>query len=288
MTERMIDVRGVELCVETFGHPDDPSIVLVAGIGGSMDGWDPEFCTRLAAGDASGGRHVVRYDHRDTGRSTSWPAGRPGYTGTDLVEDVGAVIDAVAGGRAHVVGLSMGGGIAQDLAAWHPEKVASLTLMSTSPAVAYPGLPPSAPHIRALLADPPPPPDWSDPSAVVEHLVEDERPYAGPGYFDEDAARRTARRVVGRSRDMEASATNHWVVDDGDGPLVRLTDIAAPTLVLHGTADPLFPSAHAEALADAIPGARLLRLDGVGHQAPPPATWDVVVPALLEHTGSAG
>jgi pimeloyl-ACP methyl ester carboxylesterase len=285
MTDQMLALRGVELCVETFGSPDDSTILLVAGIGGSMDGWDPAFCARLAAGDASGGRHVVRYDHRDTGRSTSWPAGRPGYTGADLTEDAGAVIDAVAGGRAHVVGVSAGGGIAQELAAWHPQRVASLTLISTSPVVSTPGLPPPAPHIRALFDHPPPTPDWSDPDAVVEHLVEDERAYAGPGFFDEDAARATARRVVARSRDMAASTTNHWVVDEGEAPPVRLADISAPTLVMHGTADPMFPGEHGEALAAAIPGARLMWLDGVGHQVPPPATWDVVVPAILEHTG---
>ena len=115
MTERMIAVRGAELCVETFGRPGDPAIVLLAGIGSSMDGWDPAFCARLAAGDASGGRLVVRYDQRDTGRSTAWPAGRPGYSATDLTEDAAAVVDAVSGGRAHVVGISAGPGFVAGL-----------------------------------------------------------------------------------------------------------------------------------------------------------------------------
>jgi len=287
MTERMIAVRGAELCVETFGRPGDPAIVLLAGIGSSMDGWDPAFCARLAAGDASGGRLVVRYDQRDTGRSTAWPAGRPVCSATDLTEDAAAVVDAVAGGRAHVVGISAGGGIAQELAAWYPERVQSLTLISTSPVVGREDLPPPSPHLSAMFSDPPPPPDWADAEAVVEHMVGDERAYAGPGFFDEDAARATARRVVARSRDLEAAATNPWILAEGDGPQVSMGDIVAPTLVLHGTADPLFPGRHAEAVVAAIPGARLMWLAGVGHQPPPPATWGVVVPAILEQSAAS-
>jgi pimeloyl-ACP methyl ester carboxylesterase len=278
VAEAMVSVNGVDLCVDTVGEPTAPAVLLIAGAAASMDLWDPAFCRRLAAG----GRHVIRYDLRDTGRSVSYPPGEPGYTGDDLVADAAALIDRLAGGRAHVVGLSMGGGIAQALVVAHPERVATLTLMSTSPGPAD-DLPPMADRLRAVFAEPPPEPDWNDPEAVVDYLVEAERPYAGPGFFDEAAARATARRVVERSVSV-ASAANHWAVDGGPDPRPRLGEVRAPTLVVHGTADPLFPPGHGEALAREIPGAELLLLDGVGHQLPPPATWDVVVPAILRHT----
>lgn len=283
MTEAMVRTNGVDLCVETFGDPDAPPILLISGAAASMDWWDAEFCERLAAG----GRLVIRYDHRDTGRSVSYPPGAPGYTGPDLVGDVAGLLDALAGGRAHVVGLSMGGGIAQYLAVEHADRVATLTLMATSPS--GPGgpdnaLPPMADRVKAAFADPPPEPDWTDRDAVVEHLVEGERPFAGPGFFDEASVREVARRAVHRTANPESGAKNHWLLEGGEDPRPRLGEVRAPTLVIHGTEDPFFPPGHAVALTREIAGAELLLLDGVGHQAPPPSTWDLVVPAILRHT----
>ena len=279
MAEAMVRANGVDLCVETFGDPEAPAILLISGAAASMDWWDAEFCRGLAAG----GRFVIRYDHRDTGRSVSYPPGAPGYTGPDLVGDAVGLIDALAGGRAHVVGLSMGGGIAQYLAVEHPDRVATLTLMSTSPGPAD-DLPPMADRLEAAFADPAPEPDWTDRDAVVEHLVDGERPFAGPDSFDEAYAREVARRVVDRTVDPESSAKNHWLVEGGQDTRPRLGEVTAPTLVIHGTEDPFFPPGHAVALAREIAGAELLLLDGVGHQAPPRSTWDIVVPAILRHT----
>jgi pimeloyl-ACP methyl ester carboxylesterase len=283
MTERMVSANGVELCVETFGDPEAPPVLLISGAAASMDWWDPELCGRLAAG----GRFVIRYDHRDTGRSMSYPAGAPGYTGPDLAGDAAGLIDAVAGGRAHLVGLSMGGGIAQYLAVEQPDRVSTLTLMSSSPAgPGNPdnGLPPMADRLRAAFAEPAPLPDWTDHEAVLEFLVDGERLFAGPESFDEAYTREVTRRVVERTIDLEAATTNHWLVGGGEDPRPRLGEIRAPTLVVHGTEDPFFPPGHAEALAREIPGAELLLLDGVGHQAPPRSSWDRVVPAVLRHT----
>jgi pimeloyl-ACP methyl ester carboxylesterase len=282
VTEAVVRVNGVELCVEEFGDPEAPAILLIAGAAASMDLWEPEFCRRLA----DGGRHVIRYDHRDTGRSTSYPPGSPGYCGPDLVSDAAGLIDARAGGSAHVVGISMGGGIAQYLAVFHPERVSTLTLIATSPGPGPDsGLPPMADRLQALFADPPPEPDWSDPDAVIAYLVEAERPYAGPDSFDEERAREVARRMVERTANPRASQ-NHWQVGGGEDTRPHLTDVKAPTLVIHGTEDPFFPPGHAHALAQEIPGAELLLLDGVGHQVPPPSTWDRVVPAILRHTAA--
>jgi pimeloyl-ACP methyl ester carboxylesterase len=130
VTERMIERDGVRLCTESFGAPGDPPVVLVMGMSASMLWWDEAFCRMLAAG----GRFVVRYDHRDTGRSQTGEPGRPRYTGMDLVEDIGRVLDGHGIGAAHVVGTSMGGALAQVLTLDHPDRVASLVLMDTSPA----------------------------------------------------------------------------------------------------------------------------------------------------------
>ncbi|HEY0540616.1 MAG TPA: alpha/beta hydrolase [Actinoallomurus sp.] len=278
MTEAMVRANGVDLGVETFGDPRAPAILLISGAAASMDWWDAEFCRRIA----EGGRLVIRYDHRDTGRSVSYPPGAPGYTGPDLVGDAAALIDALAGGRAHVAGLSMGGGIAQYLAVEYAARVTTLTLMSTSPGPAS-DLPPMADRLRATFADPAPEPDWSDHDAVVEYLVEEQRPYAGPDTFDEQHVREIARRVVGRTAGLGSSG-NHWLIDGGEDLRPRLGEITAPTLVIHGTEDPLFPPGHGAALSREIPGAELLLLDGVGHEPPPRTTWDLVVPALLRHT----
>jgi pimeloyl-ACP methyl ester carboxylesterase len=284
MTETIATVNGVELCAEAFGDPQSPAILLISGAAASMDWWHDDFCERLAAGR----RLVIRYDHRDTGRSVSYPPGAPGYTGLDLVLDAAGLIDRLAGGHAHVVGLSMGGGIAQDLAVEHPDRVATLTLMSTSPSgPGGPGsdLPPIADRLQAAFADPAPEPDWTDPDAVVDYLVDGERLLAGPASFDESTTRELARRVVVRTTNLESSAKNHWLLGgDGEDLRPRLPEVTAPTLVVHGTEDPMFPPGHAHALAREIPGAELLLLDGVGHQVPPRSTWDLVVPAILRHT----
>ncbi len=199
------------------------------------------------------------------------------------------MLDGLGIDRAHVVGLSMGGGLAQRLALEHRDRVATLTLISTSPIDAgIEGLPGPTPEIEATFTNGGTEPDWHDRDAVVDHLVEGERPYAGPGSFDEPRMRALAGRVFDRTDDMAASMTNHFLLDSGGPTDHRLDQLAGiPTLVLHGTADPLFPLPHGRALAEAIPGARLLALDGVGHQLPPPHTWGLVVDALIEHTQRA-
>jgi pimeloyl-ACP methyl ester carboxylesterase len=273
---------GAHICAQAIGDRGDPAILLIAGAASSMDWWDDELCHRLAGR----GRMVARFDHRDTGRSTAYPPGAPGYDGADLVRDVVAVLDALAIARAHVVGLSMGGGIAQRLALDHRDRIATLTLISTtSIGPAREGLPGMTEALRATLADEDPAPEWDDRDAVVDHIVDGARPYAGPE-FDEAWTRAVAERAYDRSDDMAASLANHWLLDPGPSERADLGALEGlPTLVLHGTADPLFPPAHGRALADEIPGARLVELDGVGHEPPPPRTWDLVVDALIEQSG---
>lgn len=280
-SELMVEVRGVELCAQTFGSADDPPVLLVMGMGASMLHWEDDFCDRLAEGS----RFVIRYDHRDTGRSVAYPPGAPGYTRDDLVADAAGLLGALGVSRAHVVGFSMGGAIAQLLALDYAEHVASLTLMSTSPGSGS-DLPGMSDGLRAHFADPPPEPDWSDRDAVIDYLVEDERMYAAPSHAFEEAERRElAGRILDRTIDIAATMKNHSLLEGGDSWRERLGEIQAPTLVLHGTEDPLFPIGNAVVLATEIPGARLIRLEGIGHELPR-QVWDVVVPAILQHTAS--
>jgi pimeloyl-ACP methyl ester carboxylesterase len=141
-----------------------------------------------------------------------------------------------------------------------------------------------AERVRAAFDHPAAEPDWTDREAVVEYLVEGERRFAGRDSFDEASVQEVARRVVDRTVNLESSTKNHWLVDGGEDTRPRLGEVSAPTLVIHGTEDPLFPPGHAVALAHEIANTQLLLLDGIGHQAPPVSTWDTVVPAILRHT----
>jgi pimeloyl-ACP methyl ester carboxylesterase len=278
MTERMIEVNGVELCSEPFGDQTDPPILLIMGIGASMLWWEDGFCRMLAAG----GRFVIRYDHRDTGRSVTYEPGHPPYTGADLVADAAGVLDAYGIPAAHVVGVSAGGAFAQLLALDFAERVLSLVLISTSTATpGVGGLPPPTEEFGRFLATARV--DWSDADSVTEYLVGYSRMLAGVQRpFDEAGARELVRRDIERARDF-AAVQNHDVLPDGGRPGHSLSSIVAPTLVLHGTADPMFPIEHGEALAGQIPGARLLRLRGAGHGVTQ-ADWEPIVHAILQHT----
>ncbi|WP_129668969.1 alpha/beta fold hydrolase [Phytoactinopolyspora endophytica] len=286
--ERIVEANGVNLCVETFGDRTDPAILLIAGAASSMDWWEDEFCERLA----SGGRYVIRYDLRDTGRSVSYEVAAPQYTGLDLVADAVGLLDALDLARAHIVAISMGAGFAQRIALDHPERVASLTLMSTSPGGPggpdNPDLPPMADHIQAMFAETAAEPDWSDRDAVIDSMVEELRPFNGTLPFDEPRMRRIVTRIYDRTANIAASQTNHWILEGGEPMRPRLGEITAPTVVMHGTDDPLFPIGHGEALAREIPGARFIPLEGVGHEFPPPVVWGVVVPEILDHPEAHG
>jgi pimeloyl-ACP methyl ester carboxylesterase len=279
MSERMIEANGVELCAEAFGDPADPAVLLVMGMGGSMLWWEEPFCRML--GDRR--RYVIRYDHRDTGRSVTYPPGRPGYAASDLVADAVGVLDAYAIPRAHVVGVSMGGALAQLIALDFAERVSALTLISTSLAVRDDrGLPGSTEELRRFFASGQT--DDADPDSAIEYLVAYTRVLAGTERrFDERAVRDLVRRDAERARDF-AAAQNHGALPDEEVPHASLSSIAAPTLVIHGTADPMFPLEHGRALAESIPGARLLTLPGAGHGLDR-ADWETVADAIAGQAG---
>src|SRR5947208_5154973 len=162
---QIVEANGVNLCAETFGERTDPAILLIMGGGASMDWWEDEFCERLAAGL----RFVIRYDHRDTGQSVGYEPGSPGYTSRDLVTDAVGLLDAFGLASAHIVGLSMGGGIAQTLALDYSSRAASLTLMSTSPS--DDDHPSMGEELQAPFSGDAAEPGWSDRAALTDHLA---------------------------------------------------------------------------------------------------------------------
>jgi pimeloyl-ACP methyl ester carboxylesterase len=280
-SHELVRANGVGLCVGTFGDRADPPILLIMGSSASMDWWEDEFCERLAAGS----RFVIRYDHRDTGQSVSYAPGAPPYTLRDLVADAVGLLDTLGVERAHFVGMSMGGAVSQLVALDHPDRVASLTLIATSPA--RPG--PDDPDLPAMSAETRAQfsvdePDWSDRAAVTDYLVHLARVSAGRSRpFDEPAFRDVASRAFDRTVNIASSMTNHNAMDGGDRWRERLGELSVPTLVIHGVEDPVLPYGNAVALAHDIPEAELLLLEHTGHELPQ-AVWDVVVPAILEHT----
>jgi pimeloyl-ACP methyl ester carboxylesterase len=268
----------VEICSETFGERGDPAVLLIMGAMASMLWWPDEFCRRLA--DA--GRFVIRYDNRDTGRSTGYEPGTAGYTGDDLAADAVAVLDEHGVERAHVVGMSMGGGIAQVVALDHPDRVLSLTAISTSAIdgsqAGLPGPTPEYMEHAAAFDDL----DWSDTDALAELLVRDSRALAGTRHpFDEDAARDFVTRDLERAIDP-SRLVNHGSLG-GDAGDRRLADLRVPLLVIHGTADPLIPYPHGVALAEAVPGSTLVTIDGGGHELHA-RDWDQILDAITRHT----
>jgi pimeloyl-ACP methyl ester carboxylesterase len=278
VAEHLIGARGVELCTESFGDSADPPVLLIMGIGGSMLWWDAAFCRMLA----EGGRFVIRYDHRDTGRSVTYEPGKPDYTGADLVADAASVLDAYGVSAAHVVGVSAGGAFGQLLALGFPDRVLSLVLISTSPATeGERGLPGATERYRQFWESATV--DWEDEQSVLDYLVGYARMLSGGERpFDAAAARELVRRDIERARNI-ASSENHGLVEEGDVPAEPLSSIAVPTLVIHGTADPMFLLEHARAMVREIPGARLLTLEGAGHGVER-ADWDRIVRAILAHT----
>jgi pimeloyl-ACP methyl ester carboxylesterase len=281
VTERMIEANGVELCTEAFGNPADPPILLIMGIGASMLWWEEGFCRMLA----NAGRFVIRYDHRDTGRSVTYEPGRPEYTGADLTADAVGVLDGFGISAAHLVGVSAGGGIAQEVALDSADRVLSLTLISTSPATRGDrDLPPPTPEFSRFVAAAEA--DWSNPDSVIDYLLDYWRILAGgERAFDEGRLGELVRRDVERARNF-AAVQNHDLMSHGEGSPRPLSSITAPTLVIHGAADPMFPLEHGRALVEEIPGARLLALEGAGHGIDR-LDWDAIVRAILEHTERA-
>ena len=278
IAERLINANGVDLCTESFGDPADPPILLVAGLGSSMLWWPEGFCRLLV----EPGRFVIRYDQRDSGRSTTYEPGRPGYTGGDLLVDAVALLDDYGLAAAHLVGVSAGAALIQLLALDFPSRVLSLVLVSTTPATPDDrSLPPPGAAFTEFVGSAAV--DWSDSESVIDYLVAYTRVLAGDERpFEEAEVRDLVRCDFERAHDY-AALQNHDLLEGDDKPRGPLSSIGVPALVIHGTADPIFPLPHGQALADEIPGARLLPLEGAGHGLQR-ADWDTIANAIVTHS----
>lgn len=287
---RPLPIGDTTLFTESVGEPGAPVLLLLMGAMASGVWWPEEFCRHLAAH----GRRVVRYDHRDTGRSTSHAPGDVRYTTETLAADALAVLDAYtdgdarAGGvaRGHLVGMSLGGYLAQLVALMAPARVASLTLIASEPlAPADPSIPPMDPRVAAYHAAAETL-DWTDRSAVLEYQVGAWRMQAGSAHsFDAEAIRALAMADWERTPNL-LTTFNHAGLREPAGWVGRLDEITAPALVIHGTEDPVLPFGHALALHAALPGSTLLPLPGTGHELHP-ADWPAIIDAILAHTASA-
>ncbi|MEV0033916.1 alpha/beta hydrolase [Nocardia sp. NPDC050793] len=273
--EHVVTVGDVDLCVTTFGDQRQPPVLLPST---SRLFWEDQFCDRLA----EAGRFVLRYDIRDTGRSTAYVTGSPGYSLRDLVSDLIGLMDLFELPRAHLVGFSVAGWICQLAALDHRDRVSALTLINTRPTPpgpADPDLPEHSDRVMEFFTKTPHP-DWSDRAAVIDYGVEQARVRAGAHGFDEQEARRQATRMVDRTTNMASSMLNLAFVEAGDRWRERLGDLTVPTLVVHGTDDPFFPYGNGQAMAREIAGAHLLPLNCIGHELPA-TTWDQLLAAML-------
>lgn len=287
MAEHLVEVDGVTLCYEALGDPGDPTLLLIMGLGCQLIDWPDGFCQLLV----DEGFHVVRYDNRDVGLSTHLPepvdvfgvllavAGgedpKVDYLLSDMAADAVGLLDHLGIARAHVVGASLGGMIAQTLALTYRDRVASLTsIMSTpGPNVAQPT--PEA--LDALLT----PPATTVPEAE-ERILAKAAVWGSPGLYDEDEIRDRVRRAWGRYYNPDGTARQFAAILASGDRTEALAALDLPTLVIHGTADTLIPPVGGEATAAAIPGAELLLVEGMGHDLPRPL-WPQVTEAIVKH-----
>ncbi|MFC4113727.1 alpha/beta fold hydrolase [Nonomuraea zeae] len=289
----------INIWSEEFGAATDEPIVLVMGSMSQGILWPDEFVGRLAAG----GRRVVRYDHRDTGASDTVDFERHPYTWHDIKDDLLRVMDAHGLDSAHLVGHSAGGLLGQLVAVERPERVRTLTVIGSSPLGGGEGavlmralmgepqpegsLPEPTPEFvaffRELIVAPPP----ADRREQIERMIAEQRVLHGTALpFDEDAARRLQERVYDRARSL-AAVVNHRLAAaaaPGFEPVGVLDQVKAPTLVVEGTHEPAKPG-HGAIIAERIPGARLLMIDGMGHTLPP-EVHEELAGAVLAHTAN--
>jgi pimeloyl-ACP methyl ester carboxylesterase len=278
--------NGIEIEYETFGEPTDPPVLLIMGLAAQLTRWPLPFVESLAAR----GYFVIRYDNRDIGLSTKFdgaPVPEPAllgammtgqkpdvpYTLNDMAADAVGLLDALDIGRAHVVGASMGGMIAQLVAAHYPDRILSLTSIMSS--TGNPNLPPSKPEAMAVLMSRP---TSGERDAVIAHGVRTDLVIGSPAYPSDEATirarvERDFERMnypAGPGRQLAA------VVANGDRR-TTIARITAPTMVIHGTDDPLVVVECGRDTAATIPGARITEVPGMGHNLP-----DALIPTILD------
>lgn len=289
--EAFAKTKDIEIVYDTFGDQGSPPMLLIMGIGGQLISWDEELCEKLA----TQGYLVIRYDNRDIGLSTKFDdAGVPDlskifqasmqgeavqapYSLGDMAGDAVGLLDVLGIEAAHVVGVSMGGMIAQMMAIDHPDRV--LTMTSIMSSTWDPELPPPTPEAIMVLTTPAP----SDFEGYIERSIKAGKILSGPRFpFDEARARVRAERAFNRGLSLDGKARHLAAVLSSGSRRERLKFVKVPSLVIHGDADPLVPVEAGIDTANSIPGAELMIIEGMGH-ALPPAVWPQMIEAITRH-----
>jgi pimeloyl-ACP methyl ester carboxylesterase len=291
MAERFADIGGaIRLCYETFGSENDPPMLLIMGLGGQMILWPDDFCARLA----DRGFYVVRFDNRDIGRSTRIHGKPPSaaqllrrkispvlYDLGDMADDAAGLLSKLGLAPAHVVGVSMGGMIAQTLAARHPDAVRSLVSIMSMTGSRWAGQPALKIYPYLLGAAP------TEREAYIEHMS---RMFAkiGSTGLPQDRAliRDTMARSYDRGHDPAGPGRQLGAIVASGDRTAECRTITAPTLVIHGSNDPMVSPSGGKATAKAIPGAQLMTVQGMGHDLPE-AAWPQLIPAIADHARAA-
>jgi pimeloyl-ACP methyl ester carboxylesterase len=285
--------NGIDIAYETFGKVGDRPLILIMGIGSQMVSWPTEFCEKLAAT----GHFAVRFDNRDVGLTTKLEdAGTPNiwevltaiqaggqvdvpYRLSDMAADTVGLMDSLHLAKAHICGLSMGGMIAQTIAIEHQHRVISLISMEST--TGEPGLPSAKPEVGGVLLKPPP----EEREAYIQFMLEVFRLFAGDSdKFDEATQREISALSYDRSFYPAGFARQFAAILASGSRRKALTSVHVPTLVIHGSADTLFPKEHGKDTADAIAGAQFLLIKGLGHGTAYPGLWDEIVEAITAHT----
>jgi pimeloyl-ACP methyl ester carboxylesterase len=267
---------------ETFGSPDDPTLLLVNGLGSQCINYDEEWCKMFVAA----GFHVVRFDNRDVGLSTHFtdaPTDERGaaYRLADMADDAIAVLDALGVERAHVVGLSMGGMIVQHLAIHHRERLRSMvSVMSRTGEPEYGG---STPEALARLTGAP----ATDRESAIAASIEGMRIWGSPAFADDERCAASAGRAFDRAFDPAGVGRQYLAVVASGSWAEGLPGVTTPTLVMHGTADTLIDVSGGRRTAELIPGATFVEIEGMGHDYPPelwPRWVDEIAGFCLAHS----
>lgn len=286
--EKTVKVGNVEIAYDTFGNPSSRPMLLIMGLGAQMIRWDEAFCKILA----SQGHWVIRFDNRDVGRSTKFDdAGVPDlmslmqgkpvkvpYTLKDMAGDTVGLLDALGVKKADVIGVSMGGMIAQSLAINYPERVRTLTSIMSS--TGNPNLPQATPEATAVLLTPP----VSNKADYITSELKVAKVLHGPVYkLDEDFVRNYAERSWDRNYCPQGLSRQLGAILMSGSRSDALKKVKIPTLVIHGSADPLVPVEGGKDTAKSVPGAKLEIIEGMGHSFPTERVPQIVK-AILQHT----
>jgi pimeloyl-ACP methyl ester carboxylesterase len=269
--------NGIQIEYETFGDPSARPLLLIGGLADQLIHWDDELCRDLSRR----GHYVIRFDNRDSGLSTKFDQAAPPYTLDDMADDTVGLLDALGVRKAHICGASMGGMIAQTVAIRHPSRVRSLiSIYSTT---GNKDLPAPRPDVMELLFAPAP----SEREAYIDHMVMLFKTMAGPGFpFDEAWTRMITARAYDRCFCPEGTGRQLLAIMNQPNRKKALASVTVPTLVIHGTDDPVVPVEAGVDTAEAVSGAELILIEGMGHDLPHGGAWPRIVEAISAHTSN--